>query len=86
MKQIICDKCKKPLVIFKVRNKNDGKLDEEWGWIASVFKEFPIVPEWREEIEGSKIIVNLPKYKIINKTYDLCENCTKEFLKTNIQK
>ena len=79
VKQIICDKCDKALK----KLKNISMLKEEDSWVKDIFGEFQ---ESSERHEGSIIIVNLPKYKIKNKVYDLCENCTKIFLKVNIQK
>ena len=83
-----CDKCGKELVVSMVKNKEIDTFKEGFeGFGKGVFDEFfGEMPEFRKEIEGSIIMVNLPKYKVNNKTYDLCEKCTKIFLKDNIQK
>lgn len=88
MKQIICDKCGKQLKVSMINIKQTLKKDKDFN--DDVFDNLSEMlgypkEEDIQEIEGSKIIINLPKYKE-NKEYDLCEKCTKEFLDNNINK
>ena len=81
MKQIICDKCGKKLITAMVNNKG---MDEIFGNLQEMLGEMGMKgnsnPKFIEEIEGSKVIINLPKHKT-KRDFDLCEKCTKEHLK-----
>ena len=90
MKQTICDKCKKKLIVSKIKIKYPKEflmkddMESMLGGLGDIFGD--ALPEWRTEVEGSIIKVYLPKYKMNNVTYDLCEKCTKKFLDENIKK
>jgi len=90
MKQIICDKCGKALVVSMTKNETyDGSKDDVFGKLQEMLDGMGNtmdIPEFKKEIEGCNLIVNLPKHKVKNKVYDLCEKCTKDFLKNNINK
>jgi len=91
-KQIICDKCEKKLVFVKNKSTSSviredfADMNDLFGNLNEVFGGMGFDGKKDEELEGSIIKVNLPKYNIIGKIYDLCEDCTKIFLENNIQK
>ena len=89
--KIFCDKCGEELKVKMIKNKSFDEIkkvrDENWDLFNQSMEELlEWTPQFFKEVEGSNLIVNLPKYKVENKVYDLCEKCTEVFLKENIQK
>jgi len=87
MKQIICDKCGEKLInsminTNKINNSDLGGMEDVFGNLSEMLGGMGInnKPSFIKELEGSKLIINLPKHKI-KKDFDLCDKCTKEHLK-----
>jgi hypothetical protein len=84
MKQIICDKCGKKIEKIIIKSnfiKPKEKYDEDiFDNLSEMLDGMGIlnIKSETEKMEGSKLIINLPKYKLI-KDLDLCENCTEGF-------
>jgi hypothetical protein len=87
--KLVCDKCGEEITIKMVNiNQNNKNFIESIDKLLH-FEDFNKMfnqPHFTKEIEGSKIIVNLPKYKMEHREFDLCEKCTKIFFEENIKK